>query len=283
MIRDFKLEDKNELIKLVKQDFLITEEEISECFDAKNYQIIVFDNGEKIQGFSCVKPWNNKKKADVLVYVVPNERRKGIGTLLYTQIMKQKYTLNFTFIVTQFRIGKEDVTPFYKSLGYQKWYGVHDLLYNGSAQPKSELKIIAYEDRYFEQYAEGLRSSFYEMRKAHDFQPHICCELSDEKRSEFLKNKEKIFLLLNNEKLIASAMVTNNGLLDDIFVTPFYQGKGYGKIITQFAINKAISQGANRIELNVVEWNEKALKLYQSLGFSKIQTTHYYKLVKTEI
>lgn len=86
-----------------------------------------------------------------------------------------------------------------------------------------------------------------------------------------------------NETLIASAIVNNNGFLDDIFVIPSYQGKGYGRLITQFAINKAISKGINKIETSVVEWNERAFKIYQSLGFSQIQTTHYYKLVKDEI
>ncbi|WP_407654795.1 GNAT family N-acetyltransferase [Clostridium tagluense] len=82
---------------------------------------------------------------------------------------------------------------------------------------------------------------------------------------------------------MASAIVNNSGFLDDIFVIQSYQGKGYGRLITQFAINNAISKGFNKIETSVVEWNARALKLYQSLGFSKIQTTHYYQLVKDEI
>jgi GNAT superfamily N-acetyltransferase len=160
---------------------------------------------------------------------------------------------------------------------------MHDLYYNGSLQPKSDLQFIEYEDKYFEQYAEGLRQSFYEMRKVHDFQPHLCCELSDEKREEFLNNKDQTFLLVDNETLIGSAIVYNNGFLDDIFVVPSYQGKGYGRLITQFAINKAISQGINKIETSVVEWNTRAFELYQSLGFSNVQTTHYYQLVRDEI
>ncbi|MBZ9626222.1 GNAT family N-acetyltransferase [Clostridium sp. FP2] len=285
MIRDYKVEDKDELIKIIRQGIVIDEQDIFEYFNDDDIKIIVYDDSEEgIQGFSCVKLWNDtEKKADVLLYVIPDARRKGIGTLLYNEIMKQEAGVKLTFIKTRFRVDKDDATFFYKGLGYKKWYGMHDLYYNGSVQPKSDLQFVAYEDKYFEQYAEGLRKSFYEMRKVHDFQPHLCCELNNKKREEFLENKEQIFLLINNETLIASAIVNNSGFLDDIFVIPSYQGKGYGRLITQFAINNAISKGFNKIETSVVEWNARALKLYQSLGFSKIQTTHYYQLVKDEI
>lgn len=285
MIRDYKFEDKDELIKIIRQGIIIDEQDICEYFTDDDIKVIVYDDSEEgVQGFSCVKLWNGtEKKADVLLYVVPDARRKGIGTLLYNHIMKQDYGVKLTFIKTRFRVDKDDATFFYKGIDYKKWYGMHDLYYNGSLQPKSDLQFVAYEDKYFEQYAEGLRKSFYEMRKVHDFQPHLCCELNNEKREELLKNKEQIFILINNETLIASAIVDNSGFLDDIFVIPSYQGKGYGRLITQFAINKAISKGINKIETSVVEWNAIAFKLYQSLGFSKIQTTHYYQLVKDEI
>lgn len=91
-------------------------------------------------------------------------------------------------------------------------------------------------------HAEGLRISFYELRKLNDFQPYLCCELNEEKRKEFLDNKENLFLLLNNEKLVASVIVYKNGFIGDMFVLPSYQGKGYGKKSMQFDINKDISK-----------------------------------------
>ncbi len=285
MIRDYNLEDKEELIKIIKQGLIIDEQDIIEYFNDDGIKIIVYDNGEgKIEGFSCIKLWNGtEKKGDMQIYVVLEARRKGIGTMLYNEIMKHQNGIKLTFIKTLFRVDKDDSTLFYKKLGYKKWYGMHDLYYNGSTQPNTDLQFVAYEDKYFEQYAEGLRKSFYEMRKAHDFQPHYCCELNNEKREEIIKNKEHIFLLIKNENLIASAIVNNNGFLDDIFVIPSYQGKGYGRLITQFALNKALSKGINKIETSVVEWNTRALKLYQSVGFSIIQTTHYYQLLGDEI
>ena len=125
-----------------------------------------------------------------------------------------------------------------------------------------------------------MRTSFYELRKTNDFQPYFCCELNEEKRKEFIDNKSNLFLLLDNEKLIASVIVYNNGIIDDVYVLPSYQGKGYGKKTMQFAINKAIKNGSNHTSIGAIDWNTRALNLYQSLGFNIVQTTHYYRLFK---
>ena len=60
-----------------------------------------------------------------------------------------------------------------------------DLIYAGSKQPESNLNFVAYEDQYFEQYAQGLRTSFYELRMKNDFQPFFAVN--------WMKKKEKNF------------------------------------------------------------------------------------------
>lgn len=281
MIREYNAEDKKQLVDIVRQGIIIDVEDINFLTDNSN-KIIVFDDNEaEILGFSTFRIWGkDKNKADIYTYVVPNSRNKGIGTLLYHEIMKSVDDINLEFISTRIKLDKDDATSFYTKLGYEKWYEELVLYYHGLEQPKSSLNFIQYEDKYFEQYAEGLRTSFYELRKSNDFQPYLCCELNEEKRKEFLDNKENLFLLLNNEKLIASVIVYNNGSIGDIFVLPSYQGKGYGKKSMQFAINKAIGYGSNCISLSAIEWNTKAVNLYQSLGFDIEQTTHYYRLFR---
>jgi ribosomal protein S18 acetylase RimI-like enzyme len=282
MIREFSIEDKEQLVKIVKQGIIIRDQDINNYITNKDIKIIVYDDNERgLIGFSSFRLWmSDKNKADVDTYVVPSSRRKGIGTLLYNEIMKYTAEINLKFINTRFRVDEDDATLLYKKLGYEKWYGEHDLFYNGEEQPKSNLRFVSYEDKYFEQYVEGQRTSYYEMRKEYDFQPHLCCELDKKKRDELINNKDHTFLLLNNENLIATVAVDDNGFIDGLFVIPSYQGNGYGKIITQFAINKALNNGNSNIELIVVDGNSRAVNLYRSLGFDIEQTTHYYRLFK---
>jgi ribosomal protein S18 acetylase RimI-like enzyme len=82
-----------------------------------------------------------------------------------------------------------------------------------------------------------------------------------------------------NGNVAASASVKKDDkdTLGPIFVVPSFQGKGYGRVITQFAINEALRRGINNIYLEVVEWNTRAINLYTSLGFEIIQTAHNYR------
>jgi ribosomal protein S18 acetylase RimI-like enzyme len=280
MIRKFQNEDKEKLIKILKQGIAIVGQNSIDFINEAD-RIIIYDEHETgVLGFSSLMRWGpDKLNGKIVIYVVPNSRKKGIGTLLYSEIMKYADECNLNLIDTEFRVDKDDATLFYKKLGYKKWFGLHEMHYNGSEQPKSDMNFVSYEDKYFEQYIEGLRNSFYEMRRVHDFQPHLCCEFSQKKRDELLSSKDNIFLLLVNGDFVASASVKvdDKDSLGPIFVVPSYQGKRYGRIITQFAINEAINRNINNINLEVVEWNKRAVNLYISLGFDIIQTTHTYR------
>jgi GNAT superfamily N-acetyltransferase len=124
MIRDFSIEDKEQLVKIVKQGIVIEEEDIN-YINGEDIKIIVYDDNETgLLGFSSFRIWGkDKNKADVYTYVVPSSRRQGIGNLLYNEIMKYTAEINLNFISTRFRVDKDDASLLYKNLGYEKWYG----------------------------------------------------------------------------------------------------------------------------------------------------------------
>ena len=66
----------------------------------------------------------------------------------------------------------------------------------------------------------------------------------------------------------------NDCLLEDLFVEEPFRGSGLGRALTEFAVEHALTARASRrIELDVNEANEPALKLYESLGFG-IKNSH---------
>lgn len=281
MIRKYCDGDKNQLENILKQGIILTGGNNVDYITQDASRIILYEDNESgVIGFCSFEIWGeDKKKGEINTYIIPEFRRRGIGTLLYNEIMNNVNVNDLDYISTVFRVDKGDPTSFYLNRGYKKWYGLHNMQYNGLEQPISKLKFVLYEDKYFEQYAEGMRNSYYELRKTNDFEPYLCCELSKEKREEFHKNKDHIYLLMEKEKLIASISVLENGFIDNVFVVPAYQGKGYGKLSIQFAINKALNLN-NGIFLSVVEENTKACNLYYGIGFNAIQTIHYYRLYR---
>ena len=284
MIREYETEDKEQITALLKQGMaFIGKEDMNAAF-LQAVQILVYEEKNVILGFCSLRRWGTDGiNGKIVSYVVPVARKKGIGSALYREILAYTDNLKLNIISAEFRADKDNAAAFYEKLGFEKWFGLCEMHYNGKRQPVSEQIIVPYEDRYFEQYVEGMRNSFYEMRKVHDFQPYLCCECSEEKRTELANGKDDIFILLDQGKVAASASVREDDKdpLGPIFVAPAYQGRGYGKTVTRFAINEALRRGMKDINLEVVEWNTRAVNLYQSLGFEMIQTMHTYRCART--
>lgn len=54
--------------------------------------------------------------------------------------------------------------------------------------------------------------------------------------------------------------------LEDLYVSPEHRGVGAGKEILKYIAKKAVSEGCGRFEWSVLDWNEPAIKFYQSIG-----------------
>ena len=54
--------------------------------------------------------------------------------------------------------------------------------------------------------------------------------------------------------------------LEDLIVSQNHRGKGAGKLLYIAFINQALKGGFKRVEWNVLDWNEVAIKFYQSTG-----------------
>jgi GNAT superfamily N-acetyltransferase len=275
MIRDFEVKDVKQLNEITSRGDIIDEVDIIKDIQSQAKKFLVY-GGSVIKGFAYVaKRTEGEDEWNIQVYVDPKERRKGIGTALYEEILSYLEQEKPGVLVTEFRVDINDSTPFYKRLGYKKWFGCPNLCYKGTAQESIDINFVTYEDKYYEQYAKCRQDCFYELRKNYDFKPYLI-PLSEEDRERFSKEKDTIYLALNNKEVIACATV-RNGCIDDIMVSPAYQSKGYGKKVTQFAINKALSEGVQPIYLYYIDGNVKADKLYKSLNFETLQIVHVYR------
>lgn len=66
-----------------------------------------------------------------------------------------------------------------------------------------------------------------------------------------------------------STFLTKPGIyLEDLFVLPDFRRKGIGKAILTYLAHLAISRNCGRLEWSVLDWNEPAIALYESMGAS---------------
>ncbi len=54
--------------------------------------------------------------------------------------------------------------------------------------------------------------------------------------------------------------------LEDLYVDPAQRGKGAGKALLQYLARQAVAEGCGRFEWNVLDWNEPAIRFYESFG-----------------
>jgi GNAT superfamily N-acetyltransferase len=66
--------------------------------------------------------------------------------------------------------------------------------------------------------------------------------------------------------------------LEDVFVKPAFRAKGYGKSLLLHLAGIAKKRGCGRFEWSVLDWNEPAIKFYDSLGAVCMHEWKLYRL-----
>ena len=54
--------------------------------------------------------------------------------------------------------------------------------------------------------------------------------------------------------------------LEDLYISPEHRGKGAGKAVLKYLAKLAVKEGCGRFEWNVLDWNEPAIRFYESCG-----------------
>lgn len=276
VIRDFRTSDTEELYNL--KNNIDTGYEIDDIKDIpeNSPKFIVYEHENiKVLAYATISANDEGEiEAQIRLYVEPQSRLKGIGTDLYNELVANLIELNPDLISAYMRVDIENPSSFCNKLGFNKWWGSPELLYKGNNFPDVDLEFVRYEDKYFEQYVKVVQESYYDLHKTNDLKPYT---VSVETVSKYkLSNKQNVYLALENDQIMASVTI-GDGTIDNLMVSPNYQGKGYGKKALQFGMNEMISQGYDEIRICYMEGNTYAEKLYYSLGFKPLQNTHVYR------
>lgn len=66
--------------------------------------------------------------------------------------------------------------------------------------------------------------------------------------------------------------------LEDLYVTPAHRQRGAGKALLQHLARIAVAEGCGRFEWSVLDWNEPALRFYESIGAWPMKEWVRYRL-----
>src|SRR5712691_11444853 len=66
--------------------------------------------------------------------------------------------------------------------------------------------------------------------------------------------------------------------LEDLFVRPAFRGRGLGKTLLTRVARIAVERDCGRMEWSVLNWNEPAIRFYESLGAQPLSDWTMYRL-----
>ncbi len=81
-----------------------------------------------------------------------------------------------------------------------------------------------------------------------------------------------------------STFVGRGGIyLEDLFITPEYRGRGYGKALLRHIAEEAVSKGCGRVEWACLDWNKPSIDFYLSLGAKPLSDWTTYRLTGAKL
>lgn len=154
-------------------------------------------------------------------------------------------------------------------------YSVYRFTYDENKFNEPNICVVKYEDKYYEDKIRLESEAFSVLRRENDIKPYnwylnASREELEANRKRILEDREYIYLFFEKNEMVGASMV-KNAEIDLLFVNIKFQGKGYGKKILEFTMNRGLEQNATAVNLNALVKNEKALKLYKNVGFKIVQ------------
>ena len=103
----------------------------------------------------------------------------------------------------------------------------------------------------------------------------------------FEKKKAEVLFPMEEGEEVGFALFFHNfstflgraGLyLEDLYISPEYRGKGYGKATLQRLAQIAVERGCGRLEWSCLDWNQPSIDFYLSLGAVPLEEWTVYRL-----
>jgi len=170
-----------------------------------------------------------------------------------------------------------------RGLGYRR-YGRSEMVLQAPGAPGEASSPAG------EQFRPALRTDLVRLAELHraayaeSFDRYLFLELPDEHEDarrevhEILEGRWGEFLpegscVCERDGRMVGAVLSVRGptgaLVADVMVDPGHRGHGVGRRLLTSAVRSMRHAGVDRIYLNVTEGNERALRLYRSLGFAR--------------
>ena len=274
MNTEFQLRDysENDYIFIERSTEPLYLEKFKE-FDADTIKIILY--GGTAAGWAHIHvPGSSLYSGFIFIYVCPAYRRKGIGTWVYRQAVKQWMPVGCNWWTSY--PPSEGADRFALAVGFDYTNTNHYMVHNGESYLTSTDGIRQSRPEDYPVSSEIWMREYAEMHKRIGL-PYEKQELTEEEDQEayedFLENIHRKFVIEADGKVIGEGGLFNdNSGIGSIAVDRAYAGQGYGTRLAAFLTNKCIEWGNQHPCLYCEAGNDDALHVYQKIGYSIVSS-----------
>jgi ribosomal protein S18 acetylase RimI-like enzyme len=278
MIRDYVTADIDDIIKIYTLEYKAMPEEI-EALKSASKILVYDDNG--IHGF--IHMIINGSYCYLEMGAASDEQILPIGLKLWEEAKKLFLEKSINFIQVFHVKDNLKWQQLLNIIGFDYWYSIYRLSYEGSKFDEADIQVIKYEDKYYEDKIRLESEAFSVIREQHDIKPYnwylnASKEALENNRKSTVNNKDFIYLFFEGNDMIGGSMV-KAAEIELLFTNIKYQKKGYGRKILEYTVNRGLEQDSTVVSLNVLASNEKALNLYKNTGFKFVQAQDCRRLI----
>ncbi|HML49478.1 MAG TPA: GNAT family N-acetyltransferase [Clostridia bacterium] len=211
-------------------------------------------------------------RANICVYTAASYRRLGIGSRLLQAMENDLRDHGIPTAMMDFD-RNEEVEDFVKKRGYALKYASHLMRYEGEPIVPDR-HFMAYEDGMYERVQGVISRALYPLRKRLNIQPYAIPP-SQADREEMAEHAEDYYVYVEDQRIVAVGCAAD-GEISNLCVEEAYRGRGIGKALVAYGIEKLRREGMDASTLWVMESNENARRLYGHMGFATVRVHGLY-------
>ena len=220
--------------------------------------------GKKIVGAALV---HEDEDAYLYVYIFPEDRSRGYGYRAVCAAAAYLRDRGCRSLAAAYHEKNDAARALVKKCGFVPRSSTVVMCYSGEKFDLPPAEIRRYEDRDFLEAYTLSAEAFHRMRVETGHRPDSVPYVPDEEdRKDCLATADERYVYLLDGEIVGCAHI-DGAEIDNVAIKIQHQGKGLGKILVKYLVNQIMDQQIGEPFLYCLAINQKAMKLYTSLGF----------------
>jgi len=268
-IKQYDLDKHDDMINITESSYL----DIFHSYSPDSVKII-YQANIPVGWLKFVIPESALYDGFIFIYVSPAYRRKGIGSYVYKEMIKEFQEIGCDWWSSYPALDAAE--KFASFVGFDVITTNSELEHNGSLIPANTdgIRMCTIDD-----YPEVPNLWSKEYRRMHTRlgYPSEETPLTEDERREqfddFCQNVNNYFVLEAESNIVGmGCLFSNNSGIGSLAVDHEFSGKGYGTKLAMFLTNECIRRGNPHPVLSCEGGNDNALHIYKKIGYSITKT-----------